>query len=360
MPRRRAAAAASVRHPDDTRSHEDILRPKSAKDREHVPRWIKTQVSSIRRLIDEFRNSRGSPLSRDGQKELAFVRRKLFPYLRFDISMYPKLKDYAKIELRLQEVIQNDCGLPQDLVATAELLYEKFESEGWGASTGRPSATEGGPPADHPIYGIDGIMHGAIMVTDKKKIHYELDHRYSDEQRDFKVYGHNGLSPGDWFPRAILARFKGAHAGRVRGICGDPERGAYAISVSGQYEEDLDEGEDLYYSGEGAEKNNDPHEFSRRATNASLVASWETGRPVRVLRSSSKDERERHYAPPCGIRYDGLYRVIAVQMRHNAKGGLYQRFKLRRLPDQEDLEDIKARSPSAAQRRDFEKIKQGY
>lgn len=356
MPRRPSVQAARARHPDDTRTPEDVLRP----DTKHELRWNKIRVSQITRLVEEFRNSRGRPLSRDGQEKLAFVRRKLFPYLRFDVRMNPDLRRYAMIDVRLQEVIENDCGLPEDLVATAELIYEKFESEGWGAPTGRPRKTEGGPPADHPIWGVDGIMHGAVLVTEGKKMTYQLDDRYTDEQRDFKVYGENGLSPGDWFPRGVIARFKGAHAGMVRGICGDSERGAYAIVVSGQYEEDLDEGEVLYYSGEGAEKNKDPHEVDRRATNDSLVASFETRRPVRVLRSASKDERHRHYAPSCGIRYDGLYRVTAIQRRHNAKGGLYQRFKLRRLPDQEDLEDIAARSPTRDQRRDFDLVKRGY
>lgn len=356
MPRRPAVAAARVRHPDDTRTPEDVLRP----NQQHEAHWIRAKVSEITRLIEEFRNSNGNPVSRRGQEKLAFVRRKLFPYLRFDVRMSPRLRDFSKIKLRLQDVIENDCGLPEDLVATAEMIYEKFESEGWGASTGRPSTTVGGPPADHPIWGVDGIMHGAIMLTEGKKTTYALDHRYIDEQRDFRVYGDNGLSPGDWFPRGVVARFKGAHAGMVRGICGDPEHGAYAIVVSGQYEEDLDEGEVLYYSGEGAEKNKDPHEVDRRAANNSLMASWETERPVRVLRSGSKDERHRHYAPRRGIRYDGLYRVVAVQRRHNAEGGLYQRFKLRRLPGQEDLEDIIARSPTSDQKRDFDMIKQGY
>lgn len=280
--------------------------------------------------------------------------------MRFDMRMCPELRDYAVIDIRLQEVIDNDCGFPKDVVATAELLYEKFESEGWGDAAARPRTTKGGPPEYHPIWGIGGIMHGAIMVTGRQRIKYELNYRYRDEQRDFRAYGHNGLTPGDWFPKGKIACFKGAHAGMMRGICGDAERGAYAISVSGQYEEDADEGELLYYSGEGSDKSTNPNEYPRRKTNDSLVASWQTRRPVRVLRSSPGAGHQHHYSPPCGIRYDGLYEVIGVQERHNSKGGLYQRFKLRRLPGQEDLNDIMARSPTAAQRRDFSRVKEGY
>lgn len=337
---------------------QDVLKPPPGKEL----RWTKQQSWKLETLVREFRTSRGNLISRDGQDKLAFVRRQFFPYLRFDIRMTLDIKRYSKIDVRLQEVIQERRLLPEDLVAAAELLYQKFESEGWGANMGirRAIVTEGGPPADHPIWGVNGIMHGARLVTEAKKTTYGLDNRYRDEMRNDRVYGDNGLTPGDWFPKMIVARFNGAHSGGLRGISGDPDRGAFSIVVSGQYEEDLDEGEVLYYSGEAADKNENPHELIRRATNDSLVESYGNRQPVRVLRSASKGERERHYAPACGVRYDGLYTVIAVQERHNAKGGLYQRFKLRRLGGQEDLEDIAARSPSAEQRQNFHRLREGY
>lgn len=360
MARRASIVAPRVRDPDDTRMPEDVLKlPPGQKE----SRWTRKQCFKLKTLIQEYRNSRGNLVSREGQQNLAFVRKQLFPYLRFDIRMTPDIKRYSKIDERLQEVIQERRLLPVDLVAAAELLYQKFESEGWGASTTevrRLSVTEGGPPSDHPIWGVDGIMHGAKLVTEGKKPHYVVDDRYRDEMRNDRVFGHNGLTPGDWFPKMTVANFHGAHSGGMRGISGDPERGAFSIVVSGQYDEDLDEGDVLYYSGEAADKNENPHEVIGRATNESLVESCANRQPVRVLRSASKGERQRHYSPTCGIRYDGLYTVVAVQNRHNAKGGLYQRFKLRRLGGQEDLDDIAARSPSAEQRRDFSRVKEGY
>ncbi|KAK7716711.1 hypothetical protein SLS64_002416 [Diaporthe eres] len=336
---------------------QDVLKPTPGKEL----RWIKQQSWTLETLIREYQNSRGSQISRDGQQKLAFVRKQFFPYLRFDIKMTLDIKRYSKIDERLQKIIQERRLFPEDLVAAAELLSQKFESESWGASNGmrRASVTEGGPPADHPIWGADGIMHGARLVTEGKT-HYVIDNRYSDEMRNVRIYGDNGLTPGDWFPKMVVARFRGAHSGGMRGISGDPESGAFSIVVSGQYDEDLDEGDVLYYSGEAADKNENPHEVIGRATNDSLVESYGNRQPVRVLRSASKGERHRHYSPACGIRYDGLYTVVAVQNRHNAKGGLYQRFKLRRLGGQEDLEDIAARSPSAEQRRDFQRLREGY
>ncbi|KAL1879184.1 hypothetical protein Daus18300_001763 [Diaporthe australafricana] len=360
MPRKTANAVARVRHPDDTRMPEDVLVPPT--DHRLSLRWIKIRSFELKQLVKKYETSRGAPISRDARQLLDNARNRIFPYLLFDIRMTPDVKRISKIDEPLLDIARAPMRFPRDLVASAELLYQKFESESWGAvtKTPKPSLTGSEPPVDHPIWGLDGIMHGARMVDTGKKVDYELDRRYVDEQRDAKVYGDNGLTPGDWFPLKIIARFRGAHADTIRGISGDRGRGAYCIVVSGQYDEDLDEGDMLYYSGEAADKNEDPHHVIERATNASLVQSWTLGGPMRVLRSASKGERGRHYSPQCGIRYDGLYNVIGVEERHNVKGGLYQRFKLRRRSGQESLDDIAARSPTLDQRRDYRNLRQGY
>ncbi|KAI3398889.1 hypothetical protein diail_8398 [Diaporthe ilicicola] len=340
----------------------DVLVPPS--DQRQFLRWHKKQNFKLKELIREYEESRGNSISREGRQRLDFARHQFFPYLRFDIRMTPGIKRISKIDETLWKIAQVECGFPRDLVASAQQLYQKFESENWDATATirapRPSLTGSEPPVDHPVWGVDGIMHGARLVNTGKKIDYELDNRYVHEQRKAQVYGHNGLTPGDWFPKTIIARFRGAHGALIRGISGDSDRGAYSISVSGQYEEDLDEGDVLYYSGEAADKNENPRQIIQRAANDSLLQSLVTGRPVRVLRSASKGERERHFAPQCGIRYDGLYNVIDVEERHNVKGGLYQRFKLRRRSGQESLDEIAARSPTADQKRDFQKIRLGY
>lgn len=361
MARNPAVAASRLRHPDDTRMPEDVLVPPS--DPRRLARWVKTQNWVVRRLIEEYRTSRGNSISGRSRQDLAFARKQFFPYLRFDIRMTPDIKRYSKLDESLRNIAREDYGFPRDLVASAELLYQKFESERWGsgtATTPRASLTGREPPVDHPIWGLHGIMHGAVMFNTGKKVEYGFDNRYMHEKRDAKVYGHNGLSPGDWFPLNIIARFQGAHAGMQAGISGDRDRGAYSIVVSGQYEEDKDEGEVLYYSGESAEKNENPHEIIRRAANDSLLESLRNGRPVRVLRSATKGERQRHYAPSCGIRYDGLYNVVGVEIRRNAKGGLFQRFRLHRCDGQESLADILARSPSADQVEDYRRLRDGY
>lgn len=75
---------------------------------------------------------------------------------------------------------------------------------------------------------------------------------------------------------------------------------------------------------------------------------------MRVLRHASKSP----HAPCVGLRYDGLYRVIGMeaQPRHNDKGGMYNRYVLRRCPGQDSLADIQTRSPTKRQRWDYYKV----
>lgn len=120
---------------------------------------------------------------------------------------------------------------------------------------------------------------------------------------------------------------------------------------------DMDEGEVLYYSAEGARGRDSRERFTSKA-NLAMAASEVTRNPVRVLRSA-KGARNRHFAPACGIRYDGLYRVTEMRVLVNEKGSSYQRFRLERVPGQPSLESIRG-MPTEEQREQFERIKDGY
>lgn len=79
---------------------------------------------------------------------------------------------------------------------------------------------------------------------------------------------------------------------------------------------------------------------------------------MRVLRSATKTKHASAVlAPSCGIRYDGLYRVQSqLPSQRNSKGGLYCRFVLVRLKDQEPLAQIAARSPTRKQEAEWARI----
>lgn len=68
------------------------------------------------------------------------------------------------------------------------------------------------------------------------------------------------------------------------------------------------------------------------------------------------------FAPPCGIRYDGLYEVVGKENRVNAQGGLYERYELHRIEDmdQPDLDDIVRTSPTPQEQANFARIQEGY
>ncbi|KAG2110938.1 PUA-like domain-containing protein [Suillus discolor] len=120
----------------------------------------------------------------------------------------------------------------------------------------------------------------------------------------------------------------GVHVQSEPGIHGTKELGAFSIVVSGQYQDDKDEGDTIYYTGSGvysqsglrklyanleSSGGHEPGDRTREQIrdqewtdfgNEALLKSSETGKPVRVIRGY---ELESEFAPWEGFRYDGLY-----------------------------------------------------
>lgn len=218
------------------------------------------------------------------------------------------------------------------------------------------------PPSSHPIWGKAGIMHGFVHVRGQRdSIRFNPELR--NQQRSAKAFGHNNLTPRDWWPSQIVSVFHGAHGHNVRGISGTAEAGAWSIVCSGKstYSElDRDEGDTLYYSADGSVSNTNPLAVTivSNSTKA-LQKSLQTRRAVRVLRSAGNG-KGHYYAPNVGIRYDGLYIVVEQAEVLNDKGGLYYRFRLQRIEGQESLDNIKARSPTREQVAQERRIKDWY
>lgn len=117
-------------------------------------------------------------------------------------------------------------------------------------------------------------------------------------------------------------------------------------------------GDTVIYSGPNSQTNTDPNNIPQGSAQIlaySLPSATrnDPGRPVRVFRSATSHA----ISPAVGIRYDGLYYIEKrLPEQKNAKGGLYCRFVLRRVPGQESLRSIWARSPTARQKRDYARI----
>lgn len=165
-------------------------------------------------------------------------------------------------------------------------------------------------------------MHGvALSLNPDSRRSFILDPRYTTSRRSAKVHGHNNLEIGAWFPRQLVALFRGAHGHQQTGIFGDRDTGAFSIVVAGQYDDlDRDSGDYLYYSGSNSHNNEDPARPAESSGGTlALHTSLRTGKAVRVLRAATGKGK---WAPTYGLRYDGLYRVVTVSRPRNARGGV--------------------------------------
>jgi putative restriction endonuclease len=119
----------------------------------------------------------------------------------------------------------------------------------------------------------------------------------------------------------------------MAGISGAGAEGADSIVVSGGYEDDVDAGDEIVYTGHGG---NDPTTHKQIADqtltvgNLALARSCLDGLPVRVIRGASGD---RGYSPPSGFRYDGLYYVDHYWHQKGRSGFRIWRFHLVKEPD---------------------------
>ncbi|KAH0551729.1 hypothetical protein GP486_007051 [Trichoglossum hirsutum] len=331
-------------------------------------RWVVKMAIVITR--------RGEPLNENLETQLLLFLRALN-----NVEMNEKLAQETQIRKTFDAIVKDPTHykLPAVYADMIIALWGKWENDRWGAEEDEEDEEEEGeveaegeaaeaqtarsstaapdntiavrrPRATHRIYGANGIMRG-ILVMQKKSRVYLLDDTF--RRRNPKVFGHNGLRVGDWWPMQLAALRDGAHGSRMGGIAGSVTDGAYSIVVSGQYSKlDQDFGNTLYYSGSGSSDNKSATPADTRATRC-LIRSIETGRPVRVLRAAGGSGA----APSVGIRYDGLYTVESRSTLENEIGGAYLRFKLVRQAGQDAMSYI---HPTPNEQNDVEYIKQGY
>jgi putative restriction endonuclease len=150
-----------------------------------------------------------------------------------------------------------------------------------------------------------------------------------------RTFGHiEGYPVGSEFvDRAALSRVR-LHGPTVAGIWGSAGEGAESIVVNGGYEDDVDYGDLILYTGEGgkpagARRQQWDQEFTKG--NAALRLSSERQYPVRVVRGPETDPA---FAPTTGYRYDGLFLVQDAKMEQGLSGFQICRFVLRSLDPQ--------------------------
>ncbi|KAL0949553.1 hypothetical protein HGRIS_009602 [Hohenbuehelia grisea] len=172
-----------------------------------------------------------------------------------------------------------------------------------------------------------------------------------DPNCDPKTHGHiPGVPIGSTWKNREDCSKAGVHSPLRGGIAGNKNDGAFSVVLSGGYEDDEDNGEDILYTGQGGKDYSgdkmeqmqgkskwdggmcSDQEWTRG--NLALKISWQTGKPVRVIRGSSSKSK---YAPASGYRYDGLYRVVQASRETGKEGFQVCRFAFKRLPNQGPL-----------------------
>ncbi|KAB5513524.1 PUA-like domain-containing protein [Coniochaeta sp. 2T2.1] len=354
-----------------------------------VTRYLKEAVRKTGGCAHQYKKHNGNPPETPEVRGYLDFLDAFLPWLELEgeTIMTPTIRAQTNIRNALNVLSNPAYKCPEDIAARAKRIFGRFEEDEWGAGRDENSGGDDAeatpisptqpttptittdytytltrpPPPEHPIWGVKGIMHGFLnQPTPSRKINYVFDPRYAHEKRNCKVFGHNGLTPGDWWPYLKVALFHGAHGMSMAGISGSATEGTWSIVVSGnsKYEElDQDLGDTIWYSSDQSHENEDPLNIpSRSNMTKSLHTSHKSGKPVRVLRSSGKS----YFAPTYGVRYDGLYTVVGVETRTNTKGGLFEQFKLERRADQDPLKELCLSSPTPQQLADFDRVKEGY
>lgn len=134
--------------------------------------------------------------------------------------------------------------------------------------------------------------------------------------------------PGDWLANRTELSLSGLHRPRQAGISGTVADGAESIVLSGLYEDDVDEGDVVRYAGHGGRDAKTGRQIADQALdryNAALMRSYETCRPVRLIRGATL---QNEFAPETGYRYEGLYRIVAAERVRGKSGFWVWLFKL--------------------------------
>src|ERR671913_2538678 len=123
----------------------------------------------------------------------------------------------------------------------------------------------------------------------------------------------------------------GVHRPRQAGICGGKGEGAESIVLSGGYEDDIDTGDVIVYTGHGGNiprtaTQHEDQELDRQ--NMALVISCENRLSVRVVRGS---KHKSAWSPEAGYVYSGLYRVVRWWEQRGKSGFKVFRFELRKI-----------------------------
>ncbi|MET0570753.1 MAG: YDG/SRA domain-containing protein [Pedobacter agri] len=139
----------------------------------------------------------------------------------------------------------------------------------------------------------------------------------------------NGIKEGDWFAGRREMMETSFHRNWGAGIDGNGTEGTAAIVLSGGYEDDFDNGNEIIYTGAGGNDQKTGKQVADQSWenpgNAGLVKSMNDALPVRVIRGYKHNSE---MTPKTGYSYGGLYSVVEAWQEVGKSGFIICRFRL--------------------------------
>jgi len=223
---------------------------------------------------------------------------------------------------------------PYDLADDSLVLYQRWSKGLFDA---------------HLLHGIE--LKNRVQPDDKSFRSRNLEKDYA-----FKISAHyvgaGDLINGQWWPLQICLIRDGVHGEVEAGICGEPGKGAFSIVLGSSGYDNVDEGDVIQYCGTSSSN-------GKETVNTKLMMeSLKLHNPVRVIRSGVANSKKKSaYQPSRGLRYDGLYEVVADELLHEATA--MHRFTMQRLSDQHPIryQGVEAR-PTPEEQRSYESIRE--
>lgn len=154
-----------------------------------------------------------------------------------------------------------------------------------------------------------------------------------------RAFGHiPGFAEGAVFADRHRLSQSGVHAPPQAGISGGQDEGADSVVLTGgAYEDDVDCGDEVIYTGHGGRDSETGQQVADQSLtlgNLALARNWVNGLPVRLIRgvpaTTGHALRKRAY------RYDGLFRVADCWQEPGRSGHLVWRFQLVKLPPERE------------------------
>lgn len=148
---------------------------------------------------------------------------------------------------------------------------------------------------------------------------------------EIRIFGEvKGFEEGAIFQTRKEVSNAKLHRPTQAGISGSELEGADSIVLSGGYSDDIDNGDEIIYTGHGGQDQNKKvqianQEFTKQ--NKALVISCNENLPVRVIRGY---QLKSNFSPKQGYRYDGLYYVTEYWTEKGKDGFDICRFRLKK------------------------------